>query len=73
MSYKKALTYFKHYLEGTNFSDGIDEKDVTARGARENYAEAFSIINDSNDNQSNEIFKELFPNTVNSVAFSCVA
>ena len=73
MTYKEALVYFDHYIEGTDFSDGIDEKDVTARGARENYAEAFSIVNDQNENYSNEIFKELFPNTVNTVAFSCVA
>lgn len=73
MTYKEAINYFDHYLEGANFTDGIDEKDVTARGARENYAEAFSIVNDSNNNYSNEIFKELFPNTVNNVAFSCVA
>lgn len=73
MSYKEALSYFDHYMEGTDFSDGIDEKDITARGARENYAEAFSIVNDQNENYSNEIFKELFPNTVNTVAFSCIA
>lgn len=73
MSYKEALSYFDHYIEGTDFTDGIDEKDITARGARENYAEAFSIINDKNNNESNEIFKELFANSVNTVAFSCVA
>ena len=73
MSYKEALVYFDHYLEGADFTDGINEKDVTARGARENYAEAFSILNDKNENESNKIFKELFSNSVNTVAFSCVA
>ena len=73
MTYKEALSYFDHYIEGADFSDGINEKDVTARGARENYAEAFSVLNDLNENYSNEIFKELFSNSVNTVAFSCVA
>ncbi|MCD7878461.1 MAG: hypothetical protein LUG16_00840 [Candidatus Gastranaerophilales bacterium] len=71
MSYEDAIEYFDHYIEGVDFSDGISDEDITTRGLRENFAEAFSIIEDSNQNKSNEIFKELFPNTTNYVCNIC--
>ena len=29
MTYAEAKEYFKHYIEGADFTDGIDEKDIT--------------------------------------------
>lgn len=71
MSYKEAIEYFDHYLEGVDFADGIDQEDITVTGAKENYAEAFSILNDSFDNESNNIFAELFSNTMEEVLKDC--
>ena len=71
MTYAEAIKYFDHYIEGVDFSDGIDQKDITLTGAKENYAEAFSILNDSFDNESNNIFTELFSNTMEEVRKDC--
>lgn len=71
MTYKEAIEYFDHYLEGVDFSDGISEDDVSITGAKENYAEAFSILNDSFNNESNNIFAELFSNTLEQVRKDC--
>lgn len=71
MSYQEAIRYFDHYMEDVDFSDGIDENDITITGAKENYAEAFSILNDSFDNDSNDIFAEIFSNTIEEVRKDC--
>lgn len=71
MTYKEAVEYFAHYMEGVDFSDGIDEKDITDKGAKENYAEAFSIINDTEYNASNHIFETLFEHSIKQVAVDC--
>lgn len=71
MTYREAVAYFSHYMEGVDFSDGISNSDVTAKGARENYAEAFSVLNDTEENASNSIFKALFSNSVNQVSLDC--
>ena len=55
------LSYLKHYMEGANFSDGIDENDITREGLRENFAECFSTIVDSKPSEINYIFSSLFP------------
>ena len=60
----EMLIYLKHYMEGADFSDGIDEKDITREGLRENFAECFSTIIDENPSEINSIYAELFPNTM---------
>ncbi len=65
MTYKEAKDYFKHYIEGAYFSDGIDNSDVTKTGRREQWAEAFSIAFDQSENKANAIHKALFKNTYN--------
>jgi len=65
MSYLEAKDYFKHYIEGADFSDGIDDNDVTRTGHREQWAEAFSIAFDNSENEANRIHKALFKNTYN--------
>jgi len=60
----EMISYFKHYMEGVDFSDGIDEKDITREGLRENFAECFSTIADSSPSKVNSIFSSLFPNTM---------
>lgn len=71
MTYREAVSYFSHYMDGADFSDGISNKDITAKGARENYAEAFSVINDTEENASNNIFRTLFSNSINQVSLDC--
>lgn len=61
---KETLAYLKHYIEGVNFADGIDENDVTARGLKENFAECFSTVVDENPSKINEIYSKLFKNTM---------
>lgn len=61
---KDMLVYLKHYIEGVNFEDGIDKKDITREGLRENFAECFSTIADSHPTKINDIYSELFPNTM---------
>ncbi len=61
---KEMMAYLKHYVEGVNFEDGIDESDITREGLRENFAECFSTIVDSNPAKINEIYSSLFPNTM---------
>ena len=61
---KEMLVYLKHYMEGVDFSDGIDEKDITKEGLRENFAECFSTIVDENPSEINDIFVSLFPHTM---------
>lgn len=63
MTYEEARFYFKHYMEGAHFFNGINKKDVTRRGLREQWAECFSIAFDSSENEANEIHKELFGNS----------
>lgn len=63
MTYKEAMIYFDHYYEGADFSDGIDESDVTRRGLRENFAESYATVCDNNISDVNEIYKALFPTT----------
>ena len=65
MSYLEAKEYFKHYIEGVDFSDGIDMKDITRRGARENFAESYSTIFDNNPSKVNEIYASIFSNSIN--------
>ena len=67
MTYQDAKEYFKHYLEGVNFSDGIDETDLTVRGLRENFAESFSTICDTSESEVNHIYTSLFSNSVETV------
>lgn len=67
MTIKDGIEYFKHYLEGADFTDGIDESDITKRGLRENFAESFSIIFDGEKSEVNEIYGELFKNSINAV------
>lgn len=61
---REMLVYLKHYTEGADFSDGIDESDVTREGLRENFAECFSTMADSNPSKINQIYAALFPNTM---------
>lgn len=61
---KDMVVYLKHYMEGVDFSDGIDRRDISREGLRENFAECFSTIVDENPSEINEIFKEMFPNTM---------
>ncbi len=61
---KEMLEYLKHYMEGADFSDGIDEKDITREGLRENFAECFSTLVDKNPSEINSIYASLFPNTM---------
>ena len=61
---KDMMVYLKHYVEGVNFEDGIDETDVTREGLRENFAECFSTLADSNPTKINEIYASLFPSTM---------
>ena len=67
MTYAQAKEYFKHYIEGTDFTDGIDEKDITRTGARENFAESYSTIFDSSPSEVNDIYSDLFGNSVEAV------
>lgn len=67
MTANEALEYFKHYLEGTDFADGIDENDLTKRGLREGFAEAFSSVFDSKRSEVNAIYEELFKNSCETV------
>lgn len=64
MTLNEILEYEKHYFEGSDFSRGISENDVTRRGLRENFAECFSTITDNHPSKINEIFAFLFPNTM---------
>lgn len=61
---QEMLFYLKHYMEGVDFSDGIDENDITREGLRENFAECFSTIVDKNPSEINGIFASLFPRTM---------
>ena len=61
---KEMLVYLKHYMEGADFSDGIDEKDITREGLRENFAECFSTIADNSPSEINNIYASLFQNTM---------
>jgi len=61
---RQMLVYLKHYMEGVDFSDGIDEKDITREGLRENFAECFSTIADTSPSEINGIYAALFPNTM---------
>ncbi len=61
---KEMVVYLKHYMEGVNFEDGIDESDITREGLRENFAECFSTIADLTPTKINEIYSALFPNTM---------
>lgn len=61
---KDMVVYLKHYMEGADFSDGIDRRDVSREGLRENFAECFSTIVDEKPSEINDIFKALFPNTM---------
>ncbi len=63
--------YLRHYTEGADFSDGIDEKDVTREGVRENFAECFSNIVDTDKSEINEIYLSLFPNCARMVKSFC--
>ena len=73
MSYKEARQYFRHYLRGVNFSDGIDRRDLTRRGLRENFAESFSIVFDSSKSEVNDIYTSIFSNSVETVENMFVA
>ena len=61
---RESLFYLKHYVEGVNFEDGISEEDITRTGLRENFAECFSTIVDTNPSKINKIFSTLFTNTM---------
>ncbi|MBQ9246788.1 hypothetical protein IJ182_11050 [bacterium] len=61
---EEMIVYLKHYIEGVNFEDGIDETDITREGLRENFAECFSTLADSNPTKINEIYSTLFPHTM---------
>jgi hypothetical protein len=61
---EEMVVYLKHYMEGVDFSDGIDKNDITREGLRENFAECFSTIVDENPSEINEIYSSLFPNTM---------
>lgn len=63
MTYKEAMVYFDHYYEGADFSDGIDESDVTRRGLRENFAESYATVKDNQRSEVNDIYSTLFPHT----------
>ena len=63
MSYLDAKEYFKHYIEGVDFTDGISSKDITRRGARENFAESYSTIFDENPSEVNGIYASIFSNS----------
>ncbi|MBR3604607.1 MAG: hypothetical protein IKL52_01095 [Candidatus Gastranaerophilales bacterium] len=65
MSYLDAKEYFKHYIEGVDFTDGISSKDITKRGARENFAESYSTIFDENPSEVNGIYASIFSNSIN--------
>ena len=67
MTYREAMIYFDHYYEGADFSDGIDENDVTRRGLRENFAESYATVFDNCKSDVNAIYKALFPNTTDFV------
>jgi hypothetical protein len=67
MTYAQAKEYFKHYIEGTDFTDGIDEKDITRTGARENFAESYSTIFDSSPSEVNDIYSDLFGHSIEAV------
>jgi len=67
MTYEEAKEYFKHYIEGADFTDGIDEKDISRTGARENFAESYSVIFDSNPSKINAIYSNLFGNSIKAV------
>jgi len=67
MTYADSVEYFKHYMEGVDFTDGIDEEDITRTGLRENFAESFSNIFDSNKTKVNEIYSTIFANSTEAV------
>jgi hypothetical protein len=60
----QLLEYLKHYTEGADFSSKITKKDVTERGLKENFAECFSMIADTNPSQINQLYANLFPNSM---------
>lgn len=60
----KMVSYLKHYMEGVDFSDGIDENDISREGLRENFAECFSTIADEHPSEINSIFASLFPRSM---------
>lgn len=61
---KDELVYLKHYMEGVNFEDGIDENDITSRGLKENFAECFSTTVDEHPSKINGIYSDLFKNSM---------
>ena len=61
---REMIFYLKHYVEGVNFEDGISEDDIVRAGLRENFAECFSTLVDSNPSKINQIFSTLFCNTM---------
>ncbi len=67
MTYRDAMVYFDHYYEGADFSDGIDKSDVTRRGLRENFAEAYATVYDNKKSEVNDIYSALFPHTTDYV------
>lgn len=67
MTYKEAKEYFKHYLEDVDFSNGIDKRDLSREGLRENFAESFSIAFDSSKSEVNDIYTSIFSNSVETV------
>lgn len=67
MTYKQAKDYFKHYLEDVDFSDGIDRRDITRAGLRENFAESFSVLFDSSESEVNDIYSSIFLNSIQAV------
>ena len=67
MTYKEAKEYFKHYLEDVDFSDGVDKRDITRAGLRENFAETFSILFDSSESAVNDIYSSIFANSIEAV------
>ncbi|MBR6163729.1 hypothetical protein IKQ26_07570 [bacterium] len=67
MTYKDAMVYFDHYYEGADFSDGIDEADITRTGLRENFAESYATVYDNQKSKVNDIYSSLFPHTTDFV------
>lgn len=68
---QEVLTYLKHYTEGADFSNGITEDDITREGLRENFAECFSTLVDSEASEINEIFADLFLNSISATKKLC--
>ena len=65
---EEMIKYLKHYMEGVDFSDGIDKNDLTREGLRENFAECVSTITDDCPSKINYIYSALFPNTMKKTA-----